>query len=115
MQHTTINADQTSLVNAYGQGANSLLDQMAFQVSRLTGKEANDWEFRIYENGLLMPVPAGLTSSTVTEAQLRDCFYKAITRTAEALVVSGSVEELPENIVKACESAAALKALILVN
>jgi hypothetical protein len=115
MQFTTIDNDMESLQRAYGPCANSLLNQMSFLVGRIIGDEPTEWVFRVYANGLLVPVPPLVDSTVLTELLLRQTFHKAITRAAEALSVATNGGELPEAVVSACKEAEAFCRPSLVN
>lgn len=107
MDFTTVAPNAEQLNEAYGGWCHSLLDMIAFQVSRQTGSESDCYVHRVYSNGLLMPVPCD-AESCFTEPQIREIFYKALGRTVEAQQLASRGTEIPECLKRSLELAEGL-------
>ncbi len=105
MDYKVIEADESILHKAYEAASGTILDQMSFQVARITGSEPKDWCYRVYENGLVVPAPLGVDEQAISEIQLRQMFCKAVERSAEALQFSTHGAALPEVLVSAAQRA----------
>lgn len=95
MDFTTVAPSEAQLEEAFGGWSHSLLDMIAFQVSRQTGTESEHFVHRVYSNGLLMPVPCD-AEGFFTEPQIRDIFNKALARTVEAQQLASGGGMVPE-------------------
>lgn len=105
MEFKVIDANEDILHQAYEAGAGTILDQMSFQVGRVTGSEPKEWCYRVYENGLVVPAPLGIEDGVISEIQLRKMFCKAAERSAEALHMATHGASLPESLVSAVQRA----------
>lgn len=105
MEFKTLDSSKASIIDAYGIGAEPLLNMLSFQYARVMGKEPAEWTFRLYSNGLLVPVPTMLSHEGISEVQVRQIFCKALSRTADALQSFTQGGELPEGVLSACERA----------
>lgn len=105
MEFKVIEASEDILHQAYEAGAGTILDQMSFQVGRVTGSEPKEWCYRVYENGLVVPAPLGIEGGVISELQLRQMFCKAAERSVEALHMATHGERPPESLVSAVQRA----------
>lgn len=107
MDFTTVAPNAAQLEEAYGGWSHSLLDMIAFQVSRQTGTESEYYVHRVYSNGLLMPVPCD-AESCFTEPQIREIFSKALGRTVEAQQLASRGAMMPECLKRSMDLAEGL-------
>lgn len=107
MEFTTVAPTAEQLEEAYGGWSHSLIDMMAFQVARRTGTESEYFVHRVYSNGLLMPVPCDV-ESCFTEPQIREIFFKALSRTVEAQQMACLGSDMPECLQRSMDLAKGL-------